>query len=218
MSDDHVERAFCTTRQAASLLGVSVGTVQLWAESGVLQAWKTAGGHRRVLRDSVDQLLRKPPAETAAPAVSRVAVPVAGVPARARPIVTVVEDDTHLLRLYEARISRWPGSPQVMCFDNAVLALLRMGLHRPDFLIVDLHMPGMDGFRLLHCLRHAPEFSELAIAVVTGMDPERIEEQGGLPADVAVFPKPVPFDALLKIWNALGDRPPTREITHHGRL
>lgn len=217
MSDDLVERAFCTTRQAAGLLGVSVGTVQLWAESGVLQAWKTAGGHRRVLRDSVDQLLRKPAAEVAAP-VARAAVPAAVAPTRARPIVTVVEDDTHLLRLYEARISRWPGSPQVMCFDNAVLALLRMGLHRPDFLIVDLHMPGMDGFRLLHCLRQAPEFEDLAMAVVTGMDPARIEEQGGLPADVPVFPKPVPFDALLKIWNSLRERPRTVEAVRHGRL
>lgn len=212
MSDDLIERAFCTTRQAANLLGVSVGTVQLWAESGVLRAWKTAGGHRRVLRDSVDQLLRKPPAETSVP------VAPATVPARTRPIVTVVEDDTHLLRLYEARISRWPGSPQVLCFDNAVLALLRMGLHRPDLLIIDLHMPGMDGFRLLHCLRQAPEFGDLPIAVVTGMDPLWIEAQGGLPADIAVFPKPVPFDALLKVWSALRDPAPNQAPAQHGQV
>lgn len=216
MSDDLIERAFCTTRQAANLLGVSVGTVQLWAESGVLQAWKTAGGHRRVLRDSVDQLLRKAPVETAV-AVTPAPAPAAGLPTRTRPIVAVVEDDTHLLRLYEARISRWPGSPQVMCFDNAVLALLRMGLHRPDLLIIDLHMPGMDGFRLLHCLRQAPEFGELPIAVVTGMDPLWIEAQGGLPADIAVFPKPVPFDALLKVWNTQRDATPNQALAQHGQ-
>lgn len=54
-----VEKSFCTTREAAQLLGVSVGTVQLWVERGVLEAWKTTGGHRRVLRDSVDKLLRR---------------------------------------------------------------------------------------------------------------------------------------------------------------
>jgi excisionase family DNA binding protein len=216
MSDDLIERAFCTTRQAASLLGVSVGTVQLWSESGVLQAWKTAGGHRRVLRDSVDQLLRKSPARAAPPA----AAPTAPAPVAAmhkRPMVMVVEDDLSLLRLYEARISRWPRAPEVMCFDNAVLALLRMGTHRPDLLIVDLNMPGMDGFNLLHCLRHAPEFGAATIAVVTGMDPARIEERGGLPSDVAVFPKPVPFDGLLKVWNSLHEDRRLEEVVSHGR-
>ena len=61
-----VEKSFCTTRQAATQLGVSVGTVQLWVESGLLQAWKTAGGHRRVLRDSVESLLHRKPAAPAA--------------------------------------------------------------------------------------------------------------------------------------------------------
>jgi len=46
----------CTTREAAELLGVSLRTVQLWVDSGVLQAWKTAGGHRRVSRQSIDAL------------------------------------------------------------------------------------------------------------------------------------------------------------------
>ena len=46
-----------TTRQAATLLNVSVRTVQLWVERGVLQAWKTAGGHRRISVSSIQQLL-----------------------------------------------------------------------------------------------------------------------------------------------------------------
>jgi excisionase family DNA binding protein len=100
-----VERAFCSTREAATLLGVSVGTVQLWVESGRLEAWKTAGGHRRVMRDSVERLLRRrstadaPPPPNAEPR---------------RPTVMVVDDDINLLRLYEARISHWPMSPQVI--------------------------------------------------------------------------------------------------------
>ena len=46
-----------TTRQAAILLNVSVRSVQLWVERGALQAWKTAGGHRRISVESVQQLL-----------------------------------------------------------------------------------------------------------------------------------------------------------------
>ena len=57
MSSKHPE--FCSTREAASLLGVSLRTAQLWVESGVLRAWKTAGGHRRILKSSIDAILRE---------------------------------------------------------------------------------------------------------------------------------------------------------------
>lgn len=193
--DSHpVERSFCTTREAAALLGVSVGTVQMWVENGLLEAWKTAGGHRRVLRESVDRLVHKPlPPASRAPGS-------AGSDGPWRPSVMVVEDDLHLLRLYEARISRWPLSPQVICLNNAVLALLRIGRSSPDMLILDLNMPGMDGFTVLHNLRHSGAVEGTAIAVVTGMDAALIEARGGLPSDVEVYPKPIPFDGLLGLW------------------
>lgn len=50
---------FLSTRQAAQRLGVSLGTVQNMVENGVLDAWKTAGGHRRIPASSVDNLLAK---------------------------------------------------------------------------------------------------------------------------------------------------------------
>lgn len=42
-----------TTKDAADMLGVSHRTVQLWVDNGTLKAWRTAGGHRRVLLESV---------------------------------------------------------------------------------------------------------------------------------------------------------------------
>lgn len=186
-----IEKSFCTTREASRLLGVSIGTVQLWVESGLLQAWKTTGGHRRVLRHSIDALLRKTPAS----GQDRVnALP----PAR-RLSVLVVEDDMNLLRLYQANISRWPMAPEVTCMDSAVMGLLRMGNRCPDLLITDLHMPGMDGFHMLRELRKSVEADKTTIAVVTGLDPADISQRGGLPPDVVVFPKPVPFGRLLDL-------------------
>ena len=46
-----------STREAAKILGVSLRTVQLWVESGVLKAWKTAGGHRRVTLSSINEVM-----------------------------------------------------------------------------------------------------------------------------------------------------------------
>lgn len=46
-----------TTREVADMLGVAVSTAQQWIESGAVSAWKTPGGHRRVRRSAVLQVL-----------------------------------------------------------------------------------------------------------------------------------------------------------------
>lgn len=46
-----------TTREAAALLNASLRTIQLWVEAGQLKAWKTPGGHRRILRTAVDAMI-----------------------------------------------------------------------------------------------------------------------------------------------------------------
>lgn len=55
MSDDPI----LTTREAARLLGIAVSTAQQWIENGLLPAWKTPGGHRRVRLSAVSALLRE---------------------------------------------------------------------------------------------------------------------------------------------------------------
>ena len=143
-----------------------------------------------MLRDSIDRILRKVPS------------PARGVQAPTptrRLSVLVVEDDLSLLRLYQAQISRWPMAPDVTCLDSAVMALLRMGNRCPDLLITDLHMPGMDGFHMLRELRRSTEADQTSIAVVTGLDTAEIAQRGGLPADVTVMPKPVPFHKLMQM-------------------
>jgi CheY-like chemotaxis protein len=69
----------------------------------------------------------------------------------------------------------------------------------PDLLITDLRMPGMDGFVMLNALRKAPEASNTRIVVVTGLDRSEIEARGGLPPDMEILGKPIPFDRLRRI-------------------
>jgi len=68
-----------TTREAAQLLGVAVSTAQAWMEGGALPTWKTPGGHRRVRRSAVMQLLREhaqAPSTAPAPALGGEFLPV----------------------------------------------------------------------------------------------------------------------------------------------
>lgn len=58
MSPEHVaEKPYYSTRTAAKLLNVSLGTVQKMVERGELAAWKTHGGHRRIHKEDVHNLL-----------------------------------------------------------------------------------------------------------------------------------------------------------------
>jgi excisionase family DNA binding protein len=214
MKEVTVQKSFCTTREAAQLLGVSVGTVQLWVENGLLQAWKTSGGHRRVLRASIDSLLHKGPVEgpplAAAPTLAEAAAWPEVLASASPPVaperrlrVLVVDDDQNLLRLYQQRLSSWPGKPVVSLADNGVTGLLMMGRSNPDLLITDLDMPGMDGFNMLRVLYQTPEMRHTTIVVVTGLESAEIERRGGVPQGIEVLPKPIVFARLQAIGSAL---------------
>ena len=51
------KKDYYKTSEAARLLDVAVSTVQLWANNGSLRAWTTDGGHRRIERSSVEEML-----------------------------------------------------------------------------------------------------------------------------------------------------------------
>lgn len=176
-----------STREAANLLGVALRTAQLWVESGVLRAWKTAGGHRRILRSSVDAVL----------ADRRKSIK--GERREAAFKVVIVEDEPDLLKLYELRFAEWDLPVELITATNGFEGLIRIGESRPQLLVTDLNMPGMDGFRMIRSLRNSPAFRNLKIIAVTALGKEEIADRGGLPDNVAVFTKPVPFSELEKL-------------------
>lgn len=63
-----------STQEVARSLGVSLRTVQLWVDGGLLDAWKTAGGHRRIPRDSVVHLISQLHSRESAPGVQEASV------------------------------------------------------------------------------------------------------------------------------------------------
>ncbi|WP_229507614.1 response regulator [Massilia sp. Dwa41.01b] len=112
-----------------------------------------------------------------------------------------------MLRLYELEIAGWGLPVTVLKAHDGFEALLRIGEQRPDILVSDLSMPGMDGFRMIRTLRADPACAEMAIIVVSGLDRPTIESMG-LPREIPVFPKPVPFTQLrAAVEHALAGAP-----------
>lgn len=177
---------YCSTDEAAKVLGVSLRTIRLWVESGALQAWKTPGGHRRITVRSLQKLVEE------RERVNR------GSPAAPNPAadtLLVVDDDTDMLRLYELHIPEWKLPLALEFAHDGFEALLKLGEQRTALLVTDLNMPGMDGFRMVRTLRANQHYRDLPIVVVTGMDRNSIEALG-LPRDIPVFQKPLAFAEL----------------------
>mgnify|MGYP001619112379 CR=1 FL=1 len=189
-----MESDLCTTREAAIRLGVSLRTVQLWVESGVLRAWKTAGGHRRIQVASVDEILRQRQAALAGAEVAAAPAPVF--------TLVVVEDDPDLLKLYRLQVAAWKLPLRLVTAINGFEGLVRIGEARPQMLIADLNMPGMDGFRMIRSLRASADYKDMEIVVVTALGKAEIADRGGLPEDVKVMTKPVPFSELERLVRA----------------
>lgn len=180
-----------STREAGELLGVSLRTVQLWVESGALKAWKTAGGHRRILRSSVEEMLeqrrRASSGESPAPE------------GRAPFTVLVVDDEEDLLKLYRLHVESWDLPIRLLTASNGYEGLVRLGESGARLLVTDLNMPGMDGFRMIRTLKNDPAFAALRVVAVTALGPAEIMDRGGLPESVQVMTKPVSFSLLREV-------------------
>jgi excisionase family DNA binding protein len=196
------EDAYVSTREAADLLGISLRTAQLWVESGVLLAWKTSGGHRRILRKSVDALLAERTRQTG----SAVGL------ASSKDVfkVVVVEDDQDLLRLIELSLADLTEMIEVRSAKNGFAGLVLIGQFLPDLVIADLNMPGMDGFRMINSLIGS-EFAPAQIIVSTALSPADIEQRGGLPETVEILQKPYSLEILeQKVLSLLRSNPTKR--------
>ncbi|WP_374327017.1 response regulator [Azonexus sp.] len=178
------DNEFLSTRQAAQRLGVSLGTVQNMVENGVLDAWKTAGGHRRIPASSVDALLAKRRKQ-----ISRTA------DSAGQLDILIAEDDPTLQKLYRMTFDNWKLPVELRIVGDGFEGLLQVGQRMPDILIADLMMPGMDGFEMIRRLRALPELSPMDIIVVSAIDAQEIRQKE-MPQDVTVFGKPIPFHEI----------------------
>jgi excisionase family DNA binding protein len=188
-------KEYCSTTEAAQRLGLSLGTVQQMVENGVLEGWKTAGGHRRILLASLEEFVAR------SRTTARAETPQRAPGQRLR--VLIAEDDLVLQKLYQHSIEGWNLPIDLRIVSSGFDVLLEIGHATPDLLITDLRMPGLDGFEMIRRIRENRLAADLDIIVVSGLTPEDIEQAGGLPEDVTVFGKPVPMRELNGYARAL---------------
>ena len=181
---------YITTTEACSLIGVSKTVVKKLADQGVLQTWKTPGGHRRLLRSSVDEYLAS---FNRAPSTLDDVVPEAF--DSDAMTVLIVEDDLVTVQLLVKVVESLNLKVNVVTALNGYEGLMKVGSHKPDVILADLMMPKMDGYTMLNSIRHFDDGMNATIIVITSFEEKDIDREK-LPVDVVVMQKPLQVDIL----------------------
>jgi CheY-like chemotaxis protein len=115
--------------------------------------------------------------------------------ARVDPLVLVADDDPDLTALVEATLRNDGISCRTT--DNGLTALRMAREIVPDLVLLDVRMPGINGFEVLETIRHDPGLQTLPVILLTGCDdPADVVRGSELHADQYIA-KPVSPNVLL---------------------
>jgi len=82
--------------------------------------------------------------------------------------ILVVDDEPDTLELHARIVQSQSSSNRVLLASNGVKALELIQQEQIDLILLDLQMPGMDGFGLLEKMRAEKNMREIPVIVVTG--------------------------------------------------
>jgi excisionase family DNA binding protein len=189
--------------EAAEILSLSRTSIQKMVDGGQLAAIKTMGGHRRIVRSSLEAFNRQI-GSTGGGAMSNpgMAHHQAGIDPASAIQALVVVDDPVLAALLGSIVTQ--NYPDIRCTiaTDGLDAVLQLDRQRPRILITDLGMQPFDGFRLLNLVSSRSEYDALAIVVMSGISEAEIQQKGGLPPNAVFFPKPVNIERLRGFLDA----------------
>ena len=163
------QKEYLSPNEVAKLLKVSPITVRQWASRGLIDATTTAGGHRRFTPEAVRRFASE----------RGIVLPrEAGGPVRR---VLVVDDDRQLNRFLVELVSAWSRrmntEVRVESAHDGFEAGAKVHTLDPDVVLLDLMMPGMDGFEVCRRLKEDTATCHMRVVAMTGYyTPERVQK------------------------------------------
>ena len=152
--------SYLTTGEVASRCQVSVGTVKNWIEAGQLEAFRTPGRHFRIRASALRRFQT---------AFGFAAEPDEG------PKILVVDDQRDFVDLALATLKELLPDARLEGACGGYEALLRIGSFQPHLLVLDLRMPGLDGFEVCRRVKETPESKGTKIVAMTGFVDDQAE-------------------------------------------
>jgi len=156
--------------EVAKLCGVVNQTAINWIKNNHLKAFNTPGGQFRVYPEDLMEFMRsrniQVPVEVRIACGERVSV---------SDSLIIVDDDRGLNSVVAKFISKkLPSLPVYQAFDGFEAGSL-MSEKQPSILLLDLNLPGIDGFDLCRKINESERFGKPAIIIITALENEEVE-------------------------------------------
>jgi excisionase family DNA binding protein len=150
------KRSFFTTFEISEICEVNPTTVQNWVKERKLKAYTTPGGHRRIRREDLVSFMQD------------FGLPIPKELQASRRLVLIVDDEPGMLEMLTSVMLSGGDQFEVATAPGGVEALLFIGARQPDLLVLDIMMPGMNGFEVCRKLKASAATSHIKIVAITG--------------------------------------------------
>jgi excisionase family DNA binding protein len=193
-ADKNRERPL-TTGEVAQFCHVTHRAVLKWVASGKLRAYRTPGKHSRVSVEDfigfLEQYHMPVPAE-----LQSLRAPI---PKK----ILIVDDDRGMVSSLQRLLMLENKYMIEVAFDGFEAGKKFAGF-RPDFIILDIRMPGVDGYQVCANIRRDPNNSRVKILAISGVsEKEEMQKILDLGAD-DYLQKPFSNKLLKEKLNELG--------------
>ena len=115
--------------------------------------------------------------------------------------ILLVDDNVALLDLLTNSL-RYLGGFRVLNAPDGATGLEMAVIERPNCIVIDVVMPGIDGFQLAHVLRGDPETAEIPLVMLTALAQEQNRMAGILSGADRYLVKPVKIPDLIEAIQA----------------
>ena len=180
-----------STTQVAKLLRVSDQSVANWIDQEKLAAGKTPGGHRRVETDDLVVFLKKQKLRIPPELVTDAAT------------VLIVDDDPAVGKLLSRVVSSEHPDCRILVALDGFSAGEIVAAEQPNVVILDLYMPGLDGFEVCRRIKARFATRDVAVIAITANHTPEAEQAIRDAGAVACLAKPVDLDALHQLVRSL---------------
>jgi DNA-binding response OmpR family regulator len=128
--------------------------------------------------------------------------------------ILIIEDDADVRLGYHIRLKA--NNYDTFFASDALASVSEARKHQPDLIILDLGLPGGDGFVVMDRLKTNPHLAVIPIIVVSARDPYANRERALKAGAKAFLQKPVDNGELLAvIRQALGEPAQPETLTEH---
>jgi CheY-like chemotaxis protein len=110
--------------------------------------------------------------------------------------VLLIDDDPTLTAPLQEALELLAGYAVTVAADGAA-GLEALWARRPDCIVVDIRMPGVDGYQLIRAVRGDPETTDIPLVVLSALAQETQTLAGFLSGADAYLYKPIDLDELL---------------------